>query len=124
PRVVGADDQVDRTGHTRTLRRAGLTDDGCRRAGEQDTTVHCEHWYGTHGRVLRASLNLRRQEARCLRRPIKDASTGDLSRIRTTFVKKSTKVDGLRHGTDDREREDRRRWVQRAERGHLVIGGQ
>src|SRR2546425_2272616 len=57
-RVVGADDQVDRTGRSGTLRHAGLTADGSRRAGEQHATVRSEHRYRTHMPVLRASHNL------------------------------------------------------------------
>src|SRR6266480_2422448 len=75
----------------------------------------------SHGLVLRASLNLRRQEARCRRRALKDASPVNLSRP-ARIVKKSTNVDRLRDGTDDRQRQDRRRRVERAERAHLVIG--
>src|SRR5439155_1538675 len=42
PSVVGADDQVHRTGSTRMFRRAGLTEAGSRRGGKQDTTVHSQ----------------------------------------------------------------------------------
>src|SRR5947208_754073 len=57
-------------------------------------------------------------------RAIKDASAVDLSRRPTRVVKKSTKVDELGDGADDRQREDRGRGIERAKPRHLVIGRQ
>src|SRR5438552_2804847 len=55
----GAHDQVDGAGHARTLRRAGETDDGRRRAGEQPTTVRSGYWHRTNMADVTAATTIR-----------------------------------------------------------------